>query len=176
MRGLLCDDVLANAWKFSKKKFHRVSATVTSTLIAMAARQRKKAAEAIEQIPEGQNVIAQFKSVDGESTGPPLNLPVNVTPDQLEMLLNQLMNTVCNSNRSSTRQLDRIFRLINFQLQSDDPQPYSFHVEEAEITKNLWTDMKSKSTEENITIVYQPQAVFKVRAVTRCSSTLSGNV
>lgn len=34
--------------------------------------------------------------------------------------------------------------------------------------------MKTKSTEESITIVYQPQAVFKVRAVTRCSSTLSG--
>ncbi|CAM0142958.1 ribosome assembly [Umbelopsis sp. WA50703] len=117
----------------------------------MAARQKRKAAEAVEQIPEGQNVIAQFKSIDGETTGPPLNLPVNVTPDQLEMLLNQLMNT------------------------SEDPQPYSFYVEEAEITKNLWTDMKSKSTEENITIVYQPQAVFKVRAVTRCSSTLSGH-
>lgn len=80
---------------FQKKSSIVSPLTVTLTLIAMAARQRKKAAEAIEQIPEGQSVIAQFKSVDGESTGPPLNLPVNVTPDQLEMLLNQLMNTVC---------------------------------------------------------------------------------
>lgn len=143
----------------------------------MATRHKKKAADVVEEIPAGQNVIAQFKSVDGETTGPPLNLPVNATPDQLEMLLNQLMNTVC-INCSQIHlinlKLNRIHNILYNLLQSDDPQPYSFYVEDIEITKNLWTDMKTKSTEESITIVYQPQAVFKVRAVTRCSSTLSG--
>ena len=61
----------------------------------MATRNKRKTADVVEEMPLGQNVIAQFKSMDGESTGPPLNLPVNATPDQLEMLLNQLMNTVC---------------------------------------------------------------------------------
>lgn len=36
-------------------------------------------------------------------------------------------------------------------------------------------DRKDKSTEDTITIVYQPQAIFRVRAVTRCTSTLTGN-
>jgi hypothetical protein len=90
---------LCQCWKFSKKSSNLcLRLQQHQALIAMAARQKRKAAEAVEQIPEGQNVIAQFKSIDGETTGPPLNLPVNVTPDQLEMLLNQLMNTVCCSN------------------------------------------------------------------------------
>lgn len=54
--------------------------------------------------------------------------------------------------------------------------PYSFHVGEDEIVKSLWVDRKDKSTEDAITIVYQPQAVFRVRAVTRCTSTLSGKM
>ncbi|KAG2223667.1 hypothetical protein INT45_007245 [Circinella minor] len=109
------------------------------------------AAVAIPLMPEGTKVVAQFKSADGESTGPPLNLPADVTPEQLELLLNQLLE------------------------QSDDPIPYSFYVGEDEIIKSLWTDRKDKSTEDTITIVYQPQAVFRVRAVSRCTSTLSGH-
>ncbi|CDH50367.1 notchless protein homolog [Lichtheimia corymbifera JMRC:FSU:9682] len=112
---------------------------------------KKNAIPAVEPMPEGTMIVAQFKSADGESTGPPLNLPGDATPEQLELLLNQLLN------------------------QSEDPLPYSFHVGEDEIVKSLWVDRKDKSTEDAITIVYQPQAVFRVRAVTRCTSTLSGH-
>ncbi len=55
--------------------------------------------------------------------------------------------------------------------------PYSFFVDDAEIITTLQQDgleALKKSTEEVMTIVYQPQAVFRVRAVTRCSSTLTG--
>ncbi|KAI7867881.1 WD40-repeat-containing domain protein [Spinellus fusiger] len=86
-------------------------------------------------MPEGQKVVAQFKTLEGDVTGPPLNLPGD----------------------------------------SEDPLPYSFHVGENEILKNLWSDRKDKSTEDTITIVYQPQAVFRVRAVSRCTSTLTGH-
>jgi len=42
-----------------------------------------------------ESVLAQFKSVDGQvATGPPLTLPVNITPEQLEIVLNQLLNNV----------------------------------------------------------------------------------
>ncbi|KAL0075640.1 quinon protein alcohol dehydrogenase-like superfamily [Phycomyces blakesleeanus] len=116
---------------------------------------KMKAAAALaatgEPMQEGQKIVAQFKSSDGDVTGPPLNLPGDVTPEQLELLLNQLLE------------------------QSEDPLPYSFHVGEDEILKNLWIDRKDKSTEDTITIVYQPQAVFRVRAVSRCTSTLSGH-
>ncbi|KAI8061010.1 WD40-repeat-containing domain protein [Gongronella butleri] len=106
---------------------------------------------AAETMPEGQKIVAQFKTEEGESTGPPLHLPADVNPEQLQLLLNQLLE------------------------QSDDPMPYSFYVDDAEIRKNLWADRKDKSTEDTITIVYQPQAIFRVRAVTRCTSTLTGH-
>lgn len=60
-------------------------------------------------------------------------------------------------------------------LKGEDPLPYSFHVDEEEIKKDLWTDRKDKSTEDTVVIVYQPQAIFRVRAVSRCTSTLAGH-
>ncbi|CAG8530576.1 1805_t:CDS:10 [Acaulospora morrowiae] len=98
-------------------------------------------------------VIAQLTTINGESTGPPLSLPVNVTPEQLGLLINQLLN-------------------------NDEHLPYAFSVDQREITTSLYKDIiqgLQKSTEDVLKIVYQPQAIFKVRAVTRCSSTLSGH-
>ena len=48
---------------------------------------------------------------------------------------------------------------------------------EKEITENLSTLLEDEKieTEKTLEIVYQPQAVFKVRAVTRCTSTIPGN-
>ncbi|KAK9702736.1 ribosome assembly [Basidiobolus ranarum] len=106
----------------------------------------------IPQEPVG-HVIAQFNSAEGESTGPPLNLPADVTPEQLSVLLNQLLN-------------------------NEDTMPYSFMVDGADITTNLHKDIiigQKRSTEDSLTITYHPQAVFRVRAVTRCSSTLAGH-
>ncbi|CAO3632863.1 unnamed protein product [Cunninghamella blakesleeana] len=60
----------------------------TKTRQLLAAKAAIKAAA--ETMQEGQKVVAQFKTEDGESTGPPLNLPADVTPEQLELLLNQL--------------------------------------------------------------------------------------
>lgn len=65
----------------------------------MASLRKKKAeaaaaAAALETMPEGTMIVAQFKSADGDVTGPPLNLPGDVSPEQLELLLNQLLNQV----------------------------------------------------------------------------------
>ena len=56
----------------------------------------------------GTNVIIQFHSSEGEPTGPQLDLPHDVTPQQLETLLNGL-------------------------LQQEERMPYSFFVEEQEL-------------------------------------------
>lgn len=68
-------------------------------------------------------------------------------------------------------------RDIFFVLQ-DEPLPYSFYVKEEEITstllKTLQTLGKLSEHEDVIPIVYQPQAVFRVRSVTHCTSTLPG--
>ena len=44
--------------------------------------------------PPGVKVIAQFKDPEGEFTGPPLNLPIDATPEQLALLLNHLLQNV----------------------------------------------------------------------------------
>lgn len=60
----------------------------------------------------------------------------------------------------------------------EDTQPYSFYVDGVEITGSLEEALSEdilRKCEYDVDIVYQPQAIFKVRAVTRCSSTLPGH-
>lgn len=100
----------------------------------------------------GKHIVCQFKSPDGDSSGPPLNLPADTNPEILEVLLNQL-------------------------LKNEDTMPYSFFVEGTELLGSLQADVldgMGKSTENVITIVYQPQAVFRVRPVTRCTASMEG--
>lgn len=69
----------------------------------------------------------------------------------------------------------RINFVVLFIIQ-DESIPYSFFVNESEITGSLEETLESQTleTEKVVEIVYQPQAVFKVRAVTRCTSTIPG--
>lgn len=66
--------------------------------------------------------------------------------------------------------------LFLFWFVKDESVPYTFFVNETEITGNLKETLESQTleTEKVVEIVYQPQAVFKVRAVTRCTSTIPG--
>jgi ribosome assembly protein 4 len=98
------------------------------------------------------HVVCQFRSSDGESAGPPLNLPADANPEILEVLLNQL-------------------------LKNDDTVPYSFYVEGQELLNTIQADVidgMGKSSESVVSIVYQPQAVFRVRPVTRCAASMEG--
>ncbi|KAJ2773532.1 ribosome assembly [Coemansia nantahalensis] len=98
-------------------------------------------------------VLAQFQAADGDNTGPPLSLPANVTAEQLSFLINKF-------------------------LENQEPRPYSFYVDGKEVVRSILADIiegEKRSSEERLTIVYQPQAFFKVRAVTRCSSSLTGH-
>ena len=65
-----------------------------------------------------------------------------------------------------------------FSLLQDESVPYSFFVNESEITGSLKETLETQTleTEKVVEIVYQPQAVFKVRAVTRCTSTIPGKM
>ncbi|XP_063536530.1 notchless protein homolog 1 [Cydia strobilella] len=96
-------------------------------------------------------VQAKFKSDTGEETGSPLDLPLKVTKDQLQLICNAL-------------------------LQEED-KPFLFFVKDVEIATTLKEslDLKSLNSEEVVEIIYQQQAVFRVRPVTRCTSSIPGH-
>lgn len=111
---------------------------------------RKRKASAAEQGP--QNVIAQFVSPEGVKTGSALDLPLSFGESQLGELLNEL-------------------------LSNEEPLPYSFYIRDEEVVRDLQSFLADRhiSTETTLSIVYQPQAVFRVRPLTRCTSTLPGH-
>lgn len=59
----------------------------------------------------------------------------------------------------------------------EDPLPLAFYIHDAEIISSLGRTLEAQAveTEKVIDIVYQPQAIFRVRAVTRCTSSLEGH-
>ncbi|KAJ2907609.1 ribosome assembly [Coemansia aciculifera] len=102
---------------------------------------------------ESRTILAQFQSADGDKTGPPLSLPSDVTAEQLSILINKF-------------------------LANEETHPYSFYIDSKEVVHSIQKDIiegEKRSAEDTLVIVYQPQAFFKVRAVTRCSSSMTGH-
>lgn len=100
---------------------------------------------------DGGSLIAQFETAEGERSGPQLDVPFNTTSKQLQLIVNQL-------------------------LENEEAVPYAFYVGDGEVTTTIGEALgEQASTEVAIKIVYVPQAIFRVRAVTRCSSTLPGH-
>lgn len=98
------------------------------------------------------HVLAQFKSESGELLESPIDLPLNITAENLQL--------ICNA----------------FIAKNDsEPTPYTFFVKDVEVTSNLASALKNAvlDSEKVLEIIYQPQAVFQVRAVTRCTRCVS---
>ena len=59
----------------------------------------------------------------------------------------------------------------------EDPLPLAFYVHDSEIVSSLGRTLESQvvETEKVLDFIYQPQAIFRVRAVTRCTSSLEGH-
>ena len=109
------------------------------------------AAAAAPPPPPAASLIAEFESADGERVGPQLDVPLETTAAQLGVILNQLRA-------------------------ESEPVPYSFYVGDTEVVGALGDALAAgQSTEQAVRVVFTPQAVFKVRAVTRCTSTLPGH-
>ncbi|XP_037936540.1 protein Notchless [Teleopsis dalmanni] len=113
-------------------------------------KKQKMNEETKESLPH--TLRARLISDTGEEAGPPIDLPSEVTAEQLGLICNAL-------------------------LKNEELTPYLFFVGEEEIKKTLDAalDLSTTDTENVIDIVYQPQAVFKVRPVTRCTSSMPGH-
>ncbi|ANZ73997.1 BA75_00789T0 [Komagataella pastoris] len=135
-----------------------------ATLLPPPSKKQKRAAQLpveVDIIPKDlPNVLIKFQASDtGDSIGGSIRVPGSISERQLEELLNNLHKT------------------------SDDPVPYSFSLlgdkdNLVDIRDNLYTSVLKpgiKSTEDFLTLVYTPRAVFRVRPITRSSATISGH-
>ncbi|CAM9693579.1 unnamed protein product, partial [Sphacelaria rigidula] len=98
------------------------------------------------------SMIVQFATMEGEIKGPQIDVPLGSTVPQMEELMNQL-------------------------LENDNKVPYTFYVNGTEVMESLdqvVTEL-GLSTEAVLSVSYQPLAVFRVRPVTRCTSTMPGH-
>ncbi|KAG8902537.1 hypothetical protein FRB99_004372 [Tulasnella sp. 403] len=137
----------------------------------------EKKPEPVEPAP---TIVVQFVAEDtGTPLGPAVNLPADLGREALEALVNSLSGS------------------------DEDPVPFAFHVPLPQsdsqkpdkkspsrtptnaptrlaVTTNIFTDvlknpLNTYTPEDILTIHCTPQAVFRVRPATRCSSTLTGH-
>ncbi|KAG5879662.1 hypothetical protein JTB14_021465 [Gonioctena quinquepunctata] len=101
---------------------------------------------------KAERLLCCFKSETGEVAGDMMDIPRDCTLQQLTMICNAI-------------------------LQQEDPLSYIFYVDDTEITHSLEKALENSkiNTEGVIDIIYQQQAVFKVRPVTRCTSSMPGH-
>lgn len=126
-------------------------------------RQRREAQQPKEiEIPHDiPNVTVNFQAADtGEKApGGSLRVPGTSTEKQLELALNALLGA-----------------------SADDSVPYSFSLLNKDGTlvdiSDIYTSVLKpglRSSEDHLTLVYTPRAVFKVRPVTRAAGSISGH-
>ncbi|KAH0896935.1 hypothetical protein HID58_046503 [Brassica napus] len=71
----------------------------------------------------------------------------------------------------------QLTQLVNRFLNNEEMLPYSFYVSDEELLVPVGTYLEKNqvSVEKVLTIVYQQQAVFRIRPVNRCSQTIAGH-
>ncbi|MES1912351.1 MAG: hypothetical protein MHM6MM_004639, partial [Cercozoa sp. M6MM] len=128
------------------------------------------------------SVVIQLRSRDGTPLGDAVSVPIDVKPEQLVTLVRTLKKEELRSKPEDD----------SFDMEA----PLRFYLEEGEIATSvrlaidvlkkkavedaekrgvyLDEDDAGPSLEQRLDVVYEPQSVFRVRAVARCSSTLPG--
>ncbi|KAK9704876.1 hypothetical protein RND81_07G017100 [Saponaria officinalis] len=101
---------------------------------------------------ENRYVICQLTDSEAKPLGPPIELHQNYGPNQLQQIVNQL-------------------------LSNEEKLPYALYISDRELTVELGTFLQrfNVSVERVVQIVCQPQAIFRISPVYRCSTTLKGH-
>ncbi|CUM67233.1 uncharacterized protein PRCAT00004926001 [Priceomyces carsonii] len=140
-----------------------------ATVIPPPSKKQRREAQKVRDIdlapPDLPNVLIKFQASDtGEALGSSIRVPGNISEKQLEDLLNEING------------------------EGNDPVPYSFSLlnkdekngneELVDIKDDLYTSIlkpKIKTTEDFLTLVYTPRAVFKVKSITRSNAAIAGH-
>ncbi|XP_042488770.1 notchless protein homolog [Macadamia integrifolia] len=98
------------------------------------------------------NVMCLLTDPEGTPLGAPMYLPQNAGPLQLQQIVNKLLN-------------------------NEEKLPYAFYISDQKLVVQLgsYLEKNKVSVEKVLRIVYQPQAVFRIRPVNRCSATVAGH-
>lgn len=98
------------------------------------------------------SVMCQLTDPEGNPLGAPLYLPQTAGPPQLQQLVNGL-------------------------LKNEERLPYAFYISDEELIVQLGAYLQKNkvSVEKVLRIIYQPQAIFRIRPVNRCSATIAGH-
>ena len=142
-----------------------------ATVIPPPSKKQKKEAQKVQEvnlIPDDlPNVLIKFQASDtGESVGGSIRVPGGITEKQLEELLNQLHGDI-------DEPVPYTFALLNKTI--DDKSETGSLVD---IKDNLYSSVLQpgiKTTEDFLTLVYTPRAVFKVKAITRSNAAIAGH-
>ncbi|CDK26757.1 unnamed protein product [Kuraishia capsulata CBS 1993] len=138
-----------------------------ATVVPPPSKKQRKAAQLereVDVVPSDlPDVLIKFEASDAPEASQDrirggFRVPGGITEKQLEELLNKLQHT------------------------EDDPVPYSFSFTANDQLMDIRTSLYAsvlkpgyKSTEDFITLLYTPRAVFKVKPITRASGTISGH-
>merc|ERR1712238_399239 len=112
---------------------------------------------------EDEQIEVQFRSEKGDTSFPAFSVPKSVTNDKLKLLLQAFKKSCPSSDDEDEEDILDV--------------PYLFFLNGHEIQSSIAECAKLQilDTEKTLPIVYQPQAVFKVRPVSRCTSSMPGH-
>ena len=127
--------------------------TQEGKVVAVAKLEAERAAAAAADAEGPSSVLIQFQAMGATApTGPALDVPVGISPKQLELLVNSILET-------------------------KEATPFSFYLNAEEVTDSIKAAMKAQglSSEAVHVVRYQPLAVFRVVPVARCTDSMPGH-
>ncbi|CXI39567.1 ribosome assembly protein 4, putative [Plasmodium berghei] len=106
-------------------------------------------------------ILIQFVNHENKSTGPVINVPLSITKDNLDELINDL-------KKKSDNFIEDDSEDVNYSFMINDKLP---------LKNNLYESIKNNniSSEDILSIKYFPLNIFKVKKINNCNSTLPGH-